>query len=182
MEFISPMNTLLLENIAPSPQQQGTVDLIVCRPGKNERRVLEHAELSIDLGLVGDNWSKMECNTNHYQNYANAQISLMNSQVMMTIQSDLSRWPLAGDNFLVNFELNSNNTPAGTQLSIGSAVIEITEEPHLPCNKFRQRFGDDAFKLLNSRQGRENNLRGVYARVITAGQVSCGSVIRKLEA
>ena len=176
------MNALIQATIKSSPREQGTVDLIVCRPKKNERRELEHAELSPEQGLIGDNWWKAECNTNHYQNYADAQISLMNSQVMMAIQNDQSRWPLAGDNFLVDFELDRNNTPPGTQLRIGNAVIEITQEPHLPCNKFRQRFGEDAFKLLNSGEGRDASLRGVYAKVIIAGQVSRGSVIRKLEA
>jgi MOSC domain-containing protein YiiM len=176
------MNSLSLANISPSPQQQGSVDLIVCRPKINERRVLEHAELSIEQGLIGDNWSKAECNTGHYQNYANAQISLMNSQVMMAIQNDKSRWPAAGDNFFVDFELSTNNIPPGTQLGIGAAIIEITEEPHLPCKKFKQRFGEHAFSLLNSTEGREANLRGVYARVISAGHVSSDSMIRKLEA
>jgi len=176
------MNSPNLRDIAPSPQQQGTVDLIVCRPKINERRVLEHAELSIEQGLIGDNWVKAECNTGHYQNYANAQISLMNSQVMMAIQRDPSQWPLAGDNFFVDLDLNRNNVPAGTQLSIGTAIIEITDEPHLPCKKFRQRFGENAFSLLNSEEGRDAILRGVYARVVAAGQVSSGAMIRKLEA
>jgi len=146
----------------------------------NERRILEHAELSIEQGLIGDNWVKAECNTGYYQNYANAQLSLMNSQVMMAIQKDPSQWPLAGDNFFVDLDLNQSNVPVGTQLGIGTAIIEVTEEPHLPCKKFRQRFGEDAFDLLNSSAGRDANLRGVYARVIAAGHVSSDSIIRKL--
>lgn len=176
------MNSLSLPDITPSPQQQGTVDLIVCRPKINERRVLEHAELSIEQGLMGDNWVKAECNTGHYRNYADAQLSLMNSQVMKAIQKDQTQWPLAGDNFFVDFDLTRDNIPPGTQLAIGTAIIAITDEPHLPCKKFKQRFGKDAFNLLNSEEGRDASLRGVYARVIAAGDVSSGSIIRKLGA
>ena len=166
--------------IQASPCEQGSVELIICRPSINQRRVLEAGELTVETGLIGDHWVKAECHTSHYNNYQHAQISLMNAQVIDSISPDKTRWPLAGDNFIVDIDLSQQNTPAGTQLEIGNAIIEVTEEPHLPCKKFRQRFGQAAFDLLNSEQGRLLNLRGVYARVISPGKVSPGSIIKKL--
>jgi MOSC domain-containing protein YiiM len=62
---------------------------------------------------------------------------------------------------------------------MGSAVIEITSEPHRGCRKFVRRFGVDALRFVNSNVGRELNLRGVYARVVTGGTVRTGDSIRR---
>jgi MOSC domain-containing protein YiiM len=65
----------------------------------------------------------------------------------------------------------------GTRLAGGTAVVEITAEPHLGCGKFSRRFGVDALKFVNSAAGRELNLRGVNARIVRAGVVRPGDRI-----
>ena len=66
------------------------------------------------------------------------------------------------------------------KLAIGAAVIEVTAEPHLGCAKFRERFGEPALKFVNSRLGRDLNLRGINAKVIEPGAVRQGDVVKKL--
>jgi MOSC domain-containing protein YiiM len=66
-----------------------------------------------------------------------------------------------------------------TRVELGSAVIEITAEPHTGCGKFIKRFGVDAQRFVNSGAGRELNLRGIYARILAAGTVRTGDAIRK---
>ena len=60
-------------------------------------------------------------------------------------------------------------------------MIEITDQPHTGCGKFVRRFGVDAMKFVNTELGRELNLRGIYARVVTGGTVRAGDLIRKLD-
>jgi MOSC domain-containing protein YiiM len=91
------------------------------------------------------------------------------------------RWPLAGDQLFVDLDLSTANVPPGTRLSIGEAVVEVTEQPHTGCRKFVDRFGLDAMKLVNSEVGRALNLRGVNARVVQPGAVRTGDTVRKLE-
>jgi hypothetical protein len=50
--------------------------------------------------------------------------------------------------------------------------------PHTGCGKFVGRFGIDAQKLVNSKVGRELNLRGINAKVVRAGTVHAGDAIR----
>ena len=78
-------------------------------------------------------------------------------------------------------DLSDANLPPGTQLSFGTALVEITAEPHLGCAKFIERFGRDAALFVNSEVGKSLNLRGINARVIQPGAVSSGSVVRKLQ-
>jgi MOSC domain-containing protein YiiM len=60
---------------------------------------------------------------------------------------------------------------------MGSALLEVTPEPHDGCRKFRQRFGGDALRLTASRPLRGQHLRGIYLRVIEEGDVSVGDPI-----
>jgi MOSC domain-containing protein YiiM len=108
------------------------------------------------------------------------QLNLMNVRVVEAVAGKMKRWPLAGDQLFVDLDLSQANLPAGTQLSIGEAVIEITPQPHTGCNKFAARFGVDALRFVNSQEGRVLGLRGVNARVIQSGCVRVGDPVRKM--
>lgn len=171
-----------LSHIENSPHETGTVELIVCRPATNERFELNSAELSVDDGLVGDNWKHRDESYDEQGLNPDTQLTLINARLMAAIEADKGRWKLAGDQFYVDFDLSEKNTPPGTRLQIGSAIIEVTEEPHLACGKFAARFGKDAARLVNSTRGKKLNLRGINAKVILPGVVPAGTCISKLKA
>jgi MOSC domain-containing protein YiiM len=104
----------------------------------------------------------------------------MNARAAAVIAGAREGWPMAGDQLFVDLDLSESNLPPGTRLAIGSTELEITAEPHRGCGKFSRRFGKDAMKFVNSEAGRELNLRGIYAKVISAGTVRTGDAIRKL--
>ena len=99
---------------------------------------------------------------------------------MSLIAASPDRWALAGDQLYVDLDLSETNTPPGTRLQVGSALLEVTAEPHRGCGKFSRRFGVDAAKLVNSDVGRALNLRGINARVVRGGTVRTGDTIRKV--
>ena len=170
-----------LENILKSPKDDGDVEMIVRRPNENEREVLDEGELDLELGLKGDNWKiRGSSRTNDGFGHPLMQLNLMNSRTIDLLAQSKERWQLAGDQFYVDFDLSEENIPPGTRLSIGTAIIERTEIPHLGCKKFVERFGMDAMKFVNSKQGKFLNLRGVNAKVITPGLVKTNDRIKKL--
>jgi hypothetical protein len=173
--------TAALDEIRSSPAAQGTVELIVRRPAEDEREVLDEGMLDLDEGLLGDMWRRRG-SSSRPDGSANpdAQLTLMNSRVAEVIAGSPERRRLSGDQLFVDLDLSIENLPAGTQLAVGEAVVEVTAEPHTGCAKFSARFGTDALKFVNKSPGRELRLRGVNTRVVTAGAVRVGDIVAKL--
>jgi hypothetical protein len=172
-----------LGEVRSSPRDEGSLRLIVRRPRVGEREVLEEAELDQALGLVGDSWhSRRSSRSPDREPHPDMQLNIMNSRAISLIAGSEDRWALAGDQLYVDLDLSPVNLPPGTRLALGDAIIQITDQPHTGCGKFRGRFGDAAFELVNSPAGRDLNLRGVCARVVRAGAIRTGDRLRKLPA
>ena len=170
-----------LDHIRRAPTDRGRVELIVRRPAENEREVLAIGVLDRSEGLVGDTWRvRPSMRTPDGSAHPDMQLNVMSSRVAQLVAGRADRWQLAGDELFLDLDLSETNLPAGTRLELGSAVIEITDQPHLGCAKFASRFGADALRFVNSPAGRELRLRGLNARVIMAGDVRAGDEVRKL--
>jgi MOSC domain-containing protein YiiM len=164
-----------LDELRAAPRGEGTVELIVRRPEIEQREVLDEGELSLEEGLVGDVWSRRGKRPNR-----KAQVTLMNARCTQLVAGSKERWPLAGDQLYVDFDLGDEHLPVGTRLAVGDAVLEVTDLPHLGCSKFQARYGAEARAFVNSPEGVELNLRGINTRVVEPGTVRVGDAIRKL--
>lgn len=170
-----------LEDIRRAPSDQGSVELIVRRPAENARETLVEATLDVGEGLVGDTWRvRGSARARDGGPHPDKQVTVMNARVAALVAASPERRPLAGDQLYVDLDISEANLPPGTRLAVGSAVLEVTDKPHLGCHKFADRFGRDALRFVNSRVGRELRLRGLNARIVESGTVRVGDVVRKL--
>jgi MOSC domain-containing protein YiiM len=151
-----------LASLSP-PKDEGRLSLIVARGDDGRRATPGSVMLTREGGVPGDAWSR-DC-----PEKSDAQITAMRIDVARLVANG-QPLSLFGDNLLVDLDLSLANLPVGSVLRLGSALLEVTPKPHNGCTKFRQRFGEDALRLTADH--RELRLRGVYLKVLRAGEVA----------
>jgi hypothetical protein len=170
-----------LDPLRDAPKDSGVLKLIVRRPQPGQREIVQRAQLDLAEGLVGDNWlSRGSRMSPDGSADPEAQITIMNARSAALIAQSPDRWPLAGDQLYIDIDLSHDNLPALTRLAIGSAIVEITAQPHNGCKLFAQRFGVDAVTFVNSPTGKQLRLRGLNSKIIQSGTVRVGDIVTKL--
>jgi hypothetical protein len=170
-----------LDEIRRSPKAEGPLALIVRRPQIGAREVLATGQLDLVDGLVGDTWRvRPSSRTVDGSAHPDMQLNVMNARAVALVAQEPARWQLAGDQLYVDLDLSVENLPPGTRLALGTAIIEVTTQPHTGCNKFVERFGLDAMKFVNSPVGKELRLRGLNAKVVQPGVIQAGDMVKKL--
>ncbi len=170
-----------LDEIRNSPKDQSVLDLIVSRPEEDGREVMDLADLDVEVGLIGDTWQdRPSARRGDGKAHPDMQITLINSRVAALVAQSKDRWPLSGDQLFADLDLSKSNVPPGTRISVGSAILEATSQPHTGCKKFAARFGDEALKLISSPTGKDLQLRGINLKVVQGGEIKPGDAVKKL--
>lgn len=162
-----------LPELERSPRERGTLELIVRRPSRGQREVLDLGLLDVEEGLVGDRWALGKRRRAQ-------QLTVINSRLVALLAQTRDRWPLAGDQLYVDFDLSLEHLPPGARLAIGTAEIEVSPEPHTGCRLFAERYGPDAQRFVGSEQGHALQLRGINAWIVKGGDVRVGDEVRAL--
>jgi MOSC domain-containing protein YiiM len=148
------------------PKDRGRLELIVVRRD-DARETPERSVLTEAGGVPGDAWHR-----DHPEAF-DCQITVMRADVARLFANG-QPLTLPGDNLLVDLDLSLANLPAGSQLRLGEALLEVTPKPHNGCIKFRQRFGSDALRLTADPRFRDLRLRGIHVRVARGGEIAVG--------
>ncbi len=170
-----------LPMVVDAPKDEGQVALIVVRPESGLREMPTTIHISRARGVEGDRWADGSwLQDDNGRPHPDVQINLMNTHAAEAIAGEKSNWAAAGNNFFVNLDMSPENLPPGTRLALGDAEIEISKQPNKACQKFIDRYGRDACVFVNVGPGWALRMRGLYARVVSDGDVCLGDQIRKL--
>ena len=159
--------------LAAASRDRGRVALIVRRHGDGVREMLERVGVTCEHGVPGDGWARRPPRD------PEAQLAVMRRDVAELIANGQ---PLTvfGDNLFVDLDISAANLPVGTKLRVGDAVVAMTPKPHNGCVKFKGRFGADALAFVQAPPTRDQNLRGIYWKVIEPGDIWVGAAIEVL--
>jgi hypothetical protein len=162
-----------LSALPGAPKDSGRLALIVCRSAEGVRETPERVNLTAEDGVPGDSWGRRT------PRKAEAQLAVMRRDVAELIANGQ---PLTtfGDNLFVDLDISAANLPTGSRLRVGEAIVEVTPLAHNGCAKFKGRFGSDALHFVNAQPTRDQNLRGVYWKVVEPGEAAVGSPIQVL--
>lgn len=170
-----------MDHVLDAPRDRGRLEMVVVRPGEDRREVLDEVACTVDGGVEGDDWVRRGSrHTADGGPNPDQQITMMNVRYLDLVAGSRDRWPLAGDQLLVDLDLGVDALVAGDRLRIGQVVLEVTPHAHTGCDKFRDRFGLDAVRFANSPRGRQHHLRGIHVRVVEEGLVRVGDTVERI--
>jgi MOSC domain-containing protein YiiM len=162
-----------LRMLTEAPKDSGRLILMVRRRPDGSRETPEHHQLTPEEGLGDDAWNR------NPSRVTDMQLTVMRRDVAEMIANGQ---PLTtfGDNLFVELDISAASLPIGSRLRVGTAIVEVTPQPHNGCAKFKARFGADALHFVNAPPTRPLNLRGIYWKVVEAGEAGVGAVIQVL--
>jgi MOSC domain-containing protein YiiM len=162
-----------LAALPAAPRDRGRLALIVRRRADGVRETPGQVQLTPGGGVPGDRWGRRS------PDRPEMQLAVMRRDVAEVLANGQAL-TLFGDNLFVDLDLSAANLPAGTRIRVGGAVVEMTPEPHDGCRKFKGRFGLDALRAVQARATRPQNRRGVYWKVVEAGDAAVGAPVEVL--
>ena len=170
-----------LENIKKSPSDNGILYMIVVRPTVREREIPWYSTLTPEQGLEGDHWVRDSWKVlRNGSSDPSVQVSIINSRCLDLVATSKERWPLSGDNLVVDMDLSSANLKPGQRLAIGTVVLEVSDVSRTGCAKFRDKFGIEAYKFVSTKIAHQLNLRGIFARIVEPGEITIGDRLKKI--
>jgi hypothetical protein len=156
-----------LATLPPTPTHRGRVARIVRRVTGGTREVLDRVELGPGSGIPGDAWGRKAGRDESMQ------LAIMQLDVA-TLIANGQPIELFGDNLFLDLDLSNANLPLGSRVRAGAVLLEVTPMPHNGCKNFRARFGEEALRFVQAPALRHRNLRGIYLRALTTGEIAAG--------
>ncbi|MBL4770619.1 MAG: hypothetical protein JKY61_05645 [Planctomycetes bacterium] len=157
-----------------SPLDGGTVHLLVQRPaggGVGARLTPATVRVEVGKGVIGDRRSQNP-------DSKEGEVSLINVHVLRAVSESEERMTISGDNLQVDLDLSEANLPGGTRLLVGSAILEVSDQPHVPCGLFLERFGLKSARRVARANRKGKRGRGVLCSVQQSGEIAVGDSIR----
>ena len=112
--------TAELDHLRAAPAHIGTVELVIRRPARGEREILEEGVLDEVEGMVGDNWlSRATSRAVETGRHLEAQINVMSARMVALLADTPEGRAQAGDQLYLDLDLSVANLPVGSRIALG---------------------------------------------------------------
>ena len=169
-----------LPEVLAAPKDAAEVLQLCFRPAFNQREFPEQLTLTRSEGVPGERftsapWLKLPDGSGDPR----IQVSILPRRVMDLVWRDRDATPHPGDTIIADLDTSEANLPVGTLLSIGSAVIRVSDVFNDGCVKWKARYGKDAKDWITAPGHPSLRLRGILCSVEQDGVIRQGDLIRK---
>ena len=166
--------------VLAAPKDHGEISMLCLRPAYNERRFVDHIDVTPEKGIPGERWTTRPWLTlPDGSGHPGIQICILSKRVLDLVWRDRETTPHPGDTFIVDMDLSEGNLPEGQLLQAGSAVLQVSEVFNDGCVKWKARYGAAAKDWVNLPEYRSARLRGILCSVVTAGRIQNGDLLIK---
>jgi hypothetical protein len=170
-----------LPSVLAAPRDAGTVRMLCIRPKPNARIFPEVLTLIRSKGIMGDYhptfpWLELPDGSPDPR----IEVSIMPWRVLDLVWRERDRVAHPGDNIAVDMTLSEADLPAGTLLSLGTAILRVSDVENDGCAKWKVRCGRAAYNWVITPDHLKLRLRGLYASIEQDGEVRIGDTLRRV--
>jgi hypothetical protein len=173
--------TAALPEVLNAPKTGSAVEMLCLRPGYGQRNFVKSLTVTRDRGIPGERWEtspwlKLE----NGQGHPGVQVSILPRRVLDLVWRDREGTPHPGDTFVCDLDTSEANLPEGQLLSVGTAVLRVSEVWNDGCAKWKVRYGEAAYDWIGEPAHRHFRLRGVLCSIVGDGVIRLGDPVRVL--
>lgn len=170
-----------LPDVLDAPKNEAAIEQLCLRPDIGVRNFVDKMELTCANGIPGERWNTAPWLTlDDGSADPRIQVCILGKRVLDLVYTDPENMIHPGDSFIADMDFSEKNMPDGTLLSVGSAVLRVSDKFNTACAKWKARYGEDALRWIVMGPNRQYRLRGVLCEVVEDGWVQAGDLIRKV--
>jgi hypothetical protein len=168
-----------LPGVLSAPRTGSAVEFLCLRPDYGQRHFVDEITVTKAQGIPGERWGsapwlKLSDGTGH----PGIQVSVLPRRVLDLVWRDRDSVIHPGDTFVCDLDMTEANLPEGTQITVGTAVLRVSEVWNDACAKWKVRYGAAAFDWVRAHP--ELRLRGVLCSVAQDGVIRNGDAVEVL--
>ncbi|MEM9715092.1 MAG: hypothetical protein AAF826_01110 [Pseudomonadota bacterium] len=169
-----------LPHLLDAPKDAAMVEQIVYRADYGLRDFPGEIEVTRECGIPGERWGKAPwAKLPDGSPDPGIQVAILNPRLRDLVWRDRENTPHPGDTLTADLDFSEANLPEGQLLSVGSAILRVSNIWNDACVKFKARYGEDAYWFVRKPEHKHLRLRGLLCAVEKDGIIRVGDVIRK---
>lgn len=170
-----------LPHVMAAPKDGAAIAHLCLRPERNARRMVDEIILTKAQGIPGERWSTQPwIRLENGDPHPGIQVCIIPQRVMDLVWTPDSDGLHPGDTFAADIDTSEANMPEGQLLSVGTALIRVSEVFNDACVKWKARYGQDVFDWVRNPAHRAHRLRGLLCSIEQDGVIRTGDVLRKV--
>ena len=173
--------TAALPHVLAAPKTDALIAMLCFRPGFNQRTFPDRLTMTRVGGIPGERWLTAPwLRLPDGAPDPRIQVSLLPTRVMDLVWHDREAVLHPGDPIIADLDMTHANTPPGTLIQAGTAVLRVSDEPNDGCVKWKARYGDAAYAWITAPAHAHLRLRGLLCSVEQDGVVTLTDRLRVL--
>ncbi|OUD10931.1 hypothetical protein BVC71_05550 [Marivivens niveibacter] len=170
-----------INDILAAPKTGAAISMLCLRPDIGERLLVDEMSVTKAQGIPGERWATRPWVTlTDGRPHPGIQISILPKKVLDCVWVDRTHQIHPGDTFVADMDMSEQNLPVGQLLSVGTAVLRVSDVFNDGCVKWKKRYGDAAFHWVRDPQNKPHRLRGILCSVEKDGKFRTGDLLNKL--
>lgn len=169
-----------LPDVMAAPKDGAAISMLCLRPERNQRRFVDEMTLTRDRGIPGERWENQPwLRTDDGAPHPGIQVSILQQRVLDLVWRDRKNTVHPGDTFIADMDLSEENLPVGQLLTVGTAMLQVSDVFNDGCVKWKARYGPEAKDWITAHGHPELRLRGVLCSIVQDGVIRAGDRLNK---